>query len=121
MKTTTIHIRIVAEKFLINPARAVNYVIEDENNAPLLHEYTMEEFEALDDERLESIMIAFDCVKGLFEKAVKNRNEKNMGKPLSRYDLAKGKTEGSTGIAGAKELFRAIPNLLDGKDPEKWT
>jgi hypothetical protein len=114
MKTTTIHIRLQAEKVETDPNRSVNYILEDENNAPLLHDFTMEELESLDDERLESIMMAFDCIRELFEKAVENRNEKNLGKPLSRYDIAKGKTGESNGATG-KKLFRAKPNLVTGK------
>jgi hypothetical protein len=59
MKDTKIFIEFDATQFDINPDTCVYYAIEDENGSPILHSYTMEELETLDDERLASIMIGF--------------------------------------------------------------
>lgn len=77
MKTTTIGIRVDADMFFVNEERCVNYILEDENGISLLQEYLLEELEALDDERLESIMLGLDCVRSLFERIIENRNKRN--------------------------------------------
>ena len=78
MKTTHIFIKIDAEQYLIDEQTCVNYVLTNENCEPILHSFTMDELESLDDERLASVMLGLDVMKALFEKVIENRNDKSI-------------------------------------------
>jgi len=84
----------------LHPEKNVCFSVEDESGYPLLTQYTIEEMQSLDDERLFGIMCAFDSIQGLFEEVVRLRNERNrkvaeelektIGEKIEMPDLPRG-------------------------------
>jgi hypothetical protein len=106
MKTTHIQITTNAELFYIREETCVNYVVFGEGGVPLLHSYTQEEIESLDDEVLASIMLGLDCIKAVFERAIESKNskirqtaqelEEMVGEPVKVHEILRMNPTGNT-------------------------
>ena len=72
MRNTTIRITYVA----LNPEdKNVLFSVEDESGYPLLKDYTIEEMQSLDDDRLYGIQACLVSMKGLFDEVVSRRDK----------------------------------------------
>jgi hypothetical protein len=76
MKSTTkICITFDSEIFKEDPSHCVLFHIEDENDQPVLQDYSMESLESLSDDRLSGLTFSLDAMHVLFSKLFENRTE----------------------------------------------